>query len=158
MTLRSLRRAILATALLSPLPAFAQEPAPATDGHTTHAMAPMAAELPAACGTASPKAGEKAPGMAMQGSMSGELSPVQAGNMAAMEQMHGPMSRAAMIENADLAFNCGMIAHHRGAIAMARVELEHGKDAASRALAEKVIAAQEREIAEMTAWVEANGR
>ncbi|KQT52773.1 MULTISPECIES: DUF305 domain-containing protein [unclassified Aureimonas] len=161
MTLRRLRHAILAAALFSAGPALAEEAGKAADPHAGHSMSPMAAETPAACKAAEPKAdaaGGMAPGMAMQGSMSGDLSPVQAANMAAMEVMHGPMTAAAAIEDADLAFNCGMIAHHRGAIAMAKVELEHGKDTASRTLAEKIIAAQETEIAEMTAWVEAHAK
>ena len=85
----------------------------------------------------------------------GDLDPVQTANQAAMAVMDGPMMRAATIRDADLAFNCGMIAHHAGAIAMAKVELEMGKDEASKTLARAIIAAQEKEIAEMTAWVEA---
>lgn len=84
-----------------------------------------------------------------------DLDPVQTANQEAMQVMDGPMMRAATIRDADLAFNCGMIAHHAGAIAMAKVELEMGKDEASKTLARAIIAAQEKEIAEMTAWVEA---
>lgn len=158
MTNRNLRTYALLGALLVAVPAFAQEAGKPADPHAGHAMTPMAAEPPAACKAAAPEQEQKMPGMAMEGSMSGDLEPVQAANMAAMELMHGPMMSAAMIEDADLAFNCGMIAHHLGAIAMVKVELEHGKDAASRALAERVIAAQEKEIAEMSAWVEANAK
>lgn len=71
-----------------------------------------------------------------------------------MTGMHEGMAEAATIEDPDLAFNCGMIAHHQGAIAMAEAELKSGKDAASRKLAQAIIAAQKEEIAAMTAWVE----
>jgi uncharacterized protein (DUF305 family) len=149
MTLRILSQtAFLATLVLAG-GARAEEAAP----HAGHgAVAPAA--LPAGCTTAAPKSEAAASDMAKDGSMTHGINPVQAGNMAAMSAMDGPMMRAAMIVDADLAFNCGMIAHHLGAIAMSKVELEHGKDPKSRALAEAIIAAQEKEIAEMTAWVE----
>ncbi|MCO4319706.1 DUF305 domain-containing protein [Phyllobacterium sp. 21LDTY02-6] len=59
--------------------------------------------------------------------------------------------------NADKDFVRGMIAHHRGAIDMAKVELEHGKDEHIRKVAETIIAAQEAEIKDMQAWLDKNG-
>ena len=60
--------------------------------------------------------------------------------------------------NADVDFVRGMIAHHQGAIDMAKVELEHGKDPAIRKLAEDVISAQEGEIRMMEEWLAKNAK
>jgi uncharacterized protein (DUF305 family) len=59
--------------------------------------------------------------------------------------------------NTDMDFVRGMIAHHQGAIDMARIELEYGKDEALRKLAEDIIAAQEAEITMMKDWLAKNG-
>jgi uncharacterized protein (DUF305 family) len=44
-----------------------------------------------------------------------------------------------------------MIEHHQGAVAMARAELEQGENAEAKALAQKIVTAQEAEITEMQA-------
>jgi uncharacterized protein (DUF305 family) len=49
-----------------------------------------------------------------------------------------------------------MIPHHQGAIDMAKVELQYGKDPKLRAMAEAIVKAQEEEIAEMKAWQQAH--
>ena len=51
-----------------------------------------------------------------------------------------------------------MIPHHQGAIDMAKVQLAHSKDPQIRAMAEKIIQDQEKEIAEMEAWLKANAK
>ena len=60
--------------------------------------------------------------------------------------------------DADVDFVKSMIPHHQGAIEMAKVELAHGKDPANKKLAEEIIAAQEKEIAQMQAWLKARGQ
>ncbi|ACP24195.1 hypothetical protein NGR_c03990 [Sinorhizobium fredii NGR234] len=59
--------------------------------------------------------------------------------------------------NADVDFVRGMIAHHQGAIDMAKVELEYGKDEAIRKLAETIIKVQEGEIKMMKEWLAGHG-
>lgn len=76
---------------------------------------------------------------------------------AAATEMHEDMAMD-YTGNADVDFIKGMIPHHKGAVAMARVVLEHGTDPEVRALAEAVIAAQESEIAWMEEWLAKNGQ
>lgn len=59
--------------------------------------------------------------------------------------------------DADEAFMRGMLAHHRGAVEMAEVELKYGKDAQTRDLAQRVITAQQAENEEMETWLAGKG-
>jgi uncharacterized protein (DUF305 family) len=73
------------------------------------------------------------------------------GYRAANARMHKDMA-IKYTGDADKDFVAGMIPHHQGAIAMAKVVLQHGKDPEIRKLAEAVIREQKREITEMKAW------
>lgn len=52
----------------------------------------------------------------------------------------------------DRAFIDMMVAHHQGAIQMARVELAQGTDPETKALADAIVAAQSSEIEQMNEW------
>ena len=74
--------------------------------------------------------------------------------MNGMQTMHDDMMKGIMAADADEAFVRGMIAHHQGAVDMAKIQLKYGKDAEMRQLAEDIIKAQEQEIKQMQSWLE----
>lgn len=86
----------------------------------------------------------------------GDTGPSSTAFAEANAKMHGGMD-IVFTGNADVDFVRGMIAHHQGAIDMAKIELQYGKDAELRKLAEGVISAQEAEIKTMTEWLAKNG-
>lgn len=60
--------------------------------------------------------------------------------------------------DADVDFNKQMRGHHVAAVEMAEVVLANGKDPESRALAQGIIAAQKKEIAQIDAWLAKRGQ
>lgn len=78
-------------------------------------------------------------------------SAVQKAFMDVRQKMMADMPKPAS-GDADKDFASMMIPHHQGSIDMAKIELKYGKDAKLRAMAEKMIKDQEKEIADLQAW------
>lgn len=135
-------------------PAFAQEHG-AMHGEPSTASS-TANMLPEACRAigAEASAQQPMPDMAEMQDMDEAHQAFSEGMMA----MHPAMMAGLKAEDVDVAFVCGMIPHHQGAIDMARVELEYGDDPRAKEMARKIIEAQEQEIAEMTAWLEEHAK
>lgn len=129
-------------------------------------MAMSADSLPEECRTAVQAGGgmQMMQGMDMSGmmrnmqGMMANMNDAQKGYMDTMMKMHGPMMAAHMIKDSDVAFVCGMIAHHQGAIDMADVVLKTGDNAEARKMAEKTKKDQGQEIAEMKDWLKKNAK
>lgn len=97
----------------------------------------VALALLSACGSNVPPAGSNA----------------AAGHGGAMPGMAMP----APTGNQDRDFARMMIVHHQGAIDMARKQIAQGSDARLREMAREIIAAQEREISELNAFLDRTG-
>ncbi|MEO9230879.1 MAG: DUF305 domain-containing protein [Devosia sp.] len=110
--------------------------------------------LPAICTSGS------MPGMAapMSAMPPGNLDQAHAAMMKGMDQMDANMAQAMTAADIDVAFVCGMIPHHQGAIDMAEAILKYGKDPFTQKLATGIVAAQEHEIADMLDWLKTKSK
>ncbi len=72
-------------------------------------------------------------------------------NDSMMKGMMAPLSG-----DPDRDFASRMIPHHQGAIEMAKIELQYGTDPQLKKMAEEIIAAQEKEIAQLQEWLAQN--
>jgi uncharacterized protein (DUF305 family) len=82
----------------------------------------------------------------------GAVSPSTKAFKEANDRMHRDMT-ITFSGNADADFVRSMIPHHEGAVAMAKVALEFGKNEQTRKWAVDIIREQEREIGEMKIWL-----
>ena len=78
-------------------------------------------------------------------------------NMMAMNKMMSDTNGMETSGNADMDFTMMMIPHHQAAIDMAEVQLKYGKDPQLRKMAQMIIDAQKKEIAEMKDWQKKHG-
>lgn len=136
-------------------------------------LIPLAAGAALLAGTASAQQGQGTapiggPGMqGSQGTMQGQGQGMHQGGRRAEAMPKDPASRGytesmrtmnrnmrkPMTGNADQDFARMMVAHHQGAVDMARVELEHGTDPDLKAMAQKVVDDQTKEIQQLQDWL-----
>ena len=96
--------------------------------------------------------------LALSATLLAETGPLQAAATAneGYAQAMDAMMQGVMLKptgKPDFDFVSGMIPHHQGAVAMAKVEKQFGKDPEMLKLADAVIAAQESEITTMKGWL-----
>jgi uncharacterized protein (DUF305 family) len=103
-----------------------------------------------------PQGGHGAHSMPMQTQQSTET-PATRAYREANAKMHRDMD-IPYTGDPDVDFVRSMIPHHQGAIDMAQVALQNAKDEQVREWATDVVREQEREIAEMQAWLKKKGQ
>ena len=114
----------------------------AQSSHQGHGSAPMGGPTPAMMDDMQPKPGDSPFIKAMKES-----------HMRMMTNMHVKLTG-----DPDVDFRTSMIPHHQGAVDMAKVALEFAKDPETKKMAQAIITDQEREIAEMQAWLKKHGK
>jgi uncharacterized protein (DUF305 family) len=90
------------------------------------------------------------PNLALAQGMTMGGSPGDKANMEAMQKMQSDMPKPSGEPDKD--FVAMMIPHHQGAIDMAKVELQYGKDPTLKTMAKMIVSAQEKEIKKMRDW------
>ena len=95
----------------------------------------------------------------MGGMNGGDMSKMMAGNPYGQAEMdmHQKMMAAKQGDAAEM-WTRKMIEHHRGAVAMSRVAVRDAKDAQTRQMAQMTITKQEKDIAELQAWLSKHGK
>ena len=88
---------------------------------------------------------------------SAQQSPASKGYMDAMMKMQSSMPKDQK-GDPDTDFARMMIPHHRGAMDMAKVEVQYGKDPMLKKMAEKMIKDQEKEVADLEKWLKEKGK
>jgi uncharacterized protein (DUF305 family) len=98
-------------------------------------------------------------GFASAQGTAGQKAPMGHGSEAMHEQMMGGMQKMQSMQisgDTDKDFAMMMRMHHQQAVDMAKAEIEHGKSAELKAMARKIIADQQKEIAQLEKWLGAN--
>ena len=75
-----------------------------------------------------------------------------------MNDNHEKMASMKMTGNADVDFAAMMRIHHLGAIHMAKTELRDGKDPKMKKMSQRIIVAQQKEIAQLDKFLANNGQ
>lgn len=73
-----------------------------------------------------------------------------------MVWMHDKMVRGSARHDADTAFAAGMLLHHPGAVDMAKIQLQYGKDPELLRLAQQIIDARRKVITQLPRWLKNN--
>lgn len=144
---RSIVAPLALTVMLIAGSATAQQSPPASQGPTTApAGGPdMDASQGMKPGQGMHHAGTRARNMAKD--------PASRAYMQSMRTMNQDMRGKPMTGDADRDFAQMMAPHHQGAIDMARVELQYGKDPDLKAMAQKLIDDQSKEIRQLQDWL-----
>jgi uncharacterized protein (DUF305 family) len=112
------------------------------------AMATLTAPLAFAQGASGPMGGASGPMMG-RGGMGGHSQQMHDAMMGGMQKMQG----MSMSGDTDKDFAMMMRMHHQQGLEMARLQAQHGKDKQMRAMAQKIMKEQQKEIAEFDRWL-----
>ena len=95
----------------------------------------------------------------MKGMNHNDMATMMAGNPYGQAEMdmHQKMMAAKQGDPSEM-WTRKMIEHHRGAITMSRVAVRDAKDAETRQMAQMTITKQEKDIAELQAWLRKHGK